>query len=252
MKNVNWFDNDHDNPSTCQKLCSCGGHAGTKKCMSSTVWVLSTARNAIVVVVCTLMAYGFDPVLPASATRNTTFILTGNIKAGLPPFEPPPFSYNDTTTDPDKPVYYSFAEMISELGSAIAIIPLLAILENVAIAKAFSGGKPVDANQEMIALGICNFMGAFVSSIPTTGSFSRTAVNAASGVRTPMGGLFTGSLVILALAVLMPYCAYIPKASLAAVIITAVIFSVEYEVVRPMWRSKSKSKINLLAFMKRI
>jgi sodium-independent sulfate anion transporter 11 len=37
----------------------------------------------------------------------------------------------------------------------------------------------------------------------------------------------------------MPFCAYIPKASLAAVIITAVIFSVEYEVVRPMWRSKS-------------
>jgi MFS superfamily sulfate permease-like transporter len=41
------------------------------------------------------------------------------------------------------------------------------------------------------------------------------------------------------LGVLMPFCAYIPKASLAAVIITAVIFSVEYEVVRPMWRSKS-------------
>ena len=39
----------------------------------------------------------------------------------------------------------------------------------------------------------------------------------------------------------MPYCAYIPKATLAAVIITAVIFSVEYEVVRPMWNSKSKA-----------
>jgi sodium-independent sulfate anion transporter 11 len=92
----------------------------------------------------------------------------------------------------------------------------------------------------MIALGACNILGSFVSSMPTTGSFSRTAVNSASGVRTPFGGLYTGALVIMALAVLMPYCAYIPKASLAAVIITAVIFSVEYEVVRPMWRSKSK------------
>ena len=91
-----------------------------------------------------------------------------------------------------------------------------------------------------------------------------------------MGGIITGGLVILALAVLMPLCAYIPKASLAgkvslldnapkllstelgalskknyhmnlffkfrlflAVIITAVIFSVEYEVLRPMWKSKS-------------
>ena len=79
-----------------------------------------------------------------------------------------------------------------------------------------------------------------------------------------MGGIITGGLVILALAVLMPLCAYIPKASLAgnvnkkkiekkknlriffyklrlflAVIITAVIFSVEYEVLQPMWKSKS-------------
>ena len=55
-----------------------------------------------------------------------------------------------------------------------------------------------------------------------------------------MGCLWTGVLVILALGLILPYCAFIPKASLAAVIITAVIFSVEYEVVRPMWRSKSK------------
>ena len=103
-----------------------------------------------------------------------------------------------------------------------------------------AGGKPVDASQEMIALGFCNIAGSFFSSMPTTGSFSRTAVNAASGVKTPFGGLYTGGLVILALAFLMPYCAYIPKATLAAVIITAVIFSVEYEVVRPMWRANSE------------
>ena len=102
----------------------------------------------------------------------------------------------------------------------------------------------MDASQEMIALGVCNFFGSFVSSMPTTGSFSRTAVNCASGVRTPAGGIVTGGLVILALGVLMPLCAYIPKASLAAVIITAVIFSVEYEVVRPMWRSKSKYNVS--------
>ena len=60
--------------------------------------------------------------------------------------------------------------------------------------------------------------------IPVTGSFSRTAVNCASGVKTPLGGIYTGALVLLALGLLMPFCAYIPKASLAAVIITAVIF----------------------------
>ena len=39
----------------------------------------------------------------------------------------------------------------------------------------------------------------------------RAAVNSASGVRTPMNGLYTGALVILCLAFLMPYCAFIPK-----------------------------------------
>ncbi len=98
----------------------------------------------------------------------------------------------------------------------------------------------MDANQEILALGIANFMSSFVQSMPVTGSFSRTAVNAASGVKTPFGSIWTGALVILALGLLMPYCAYIPKASLAAVIITAVIFSVEYHVLKPLWISKSK------------
>ena len=116
----------------------------------------------------------------------------------------------------------------------------------------------MDASQEMVALGLCNIFGSFVQSMPTTGSFSRTAVNSSrcstiatpiifgetckyfsSGVKTAFGGLYTGLLVIVCLALLMPYCAFIPKATLAAVIMTAVIFSVEHHVIRPMWSSKS-------------
>ena len=100
-------------------------------------------------------------------------------------------------------------------------------------------GKQIDANQEMIALGMSNLAGSFVQSFPTTGSFSRTAVNSASGVKTPAGGIYTGGLVLLALAILMPFCAYIPQATLGALIITAVIFSVEFELIPPMWKSKS-------------
>ena len=105
----------------------------------------------------------------------------------------------------------------------------------------------MDASQEMVALGVCNVLGAFVSSMPTTGSFSRTAVNSSSGVKTAFGGLYTGLLVILCLAFLMPYCAFIPKATLAAVIMTAVIFSVEHHVIRPIWSSKrEQSNTNVL------
>ena len=98
----------------------------------------------------------------------------------------------------------------------------------------------MNASQEMIALGLCNLFGSFVQSMPVTGCFSRTAVNSASGVKTPIGGIYTGGLVLLCLSFLMPYCAFIPKATLAAVIVTAVIFSVDYKEVMPIWRSKSR------------
>ena len=48
------------------------------------------------------------------------------------------------------------------------------------------------------------------------------------------------ALVLLCLAFLMPYTAFIPKATLAAVIITAVIFSVEHHIIKPIWNSKSE------------
>ena len=72
----------------------------------------------------------------------------------------------------------------------------------------------------MIAMGVANVVSSFFSSIPVTGSFSRTAVNYQTGVRTPLGGVFTGGVVLLALGFLAPLFKYIPKAALAAVIIS--------------------------------
>lgn len=128
-----------------------------------------------------------------------------------------------------------FSDMISELSSSIALVPIIAVLGNVAISKAF-GGSGIDATRELIALSLSNVLGSFVSSMPVTGSFSRSAVNHASGVRTPIGGVYTGILVLLALGLLTPYFHYIPRAALSAVIISAVIFMIEYEVIRPLWR----------------
>jgi sodium-independent sulfate anion transporter 11 len=62
-----------------------------------------------------------------------SFILTGNIEAGLPPFVVPSFSLNNTETGEE----ISFGGMIYNLGSAIVVIPLISILANVAIAKSF-------------------------------------------------------------------------------------------------------------------
>ncbi|KYQ60101.1 Sodium-independent sulfate anion transporter [Trachymyrmex zeteki] len=102
---------------------------------------------------------------------------------------------------------------------------------------------PLDATQEMLTLGLCNVVGSFFQSMPVTGSFSRSAVNNASGVRTPLGGFYTGILVILALSLLIPYFYYIPKATLSAVIISAVIFMVEIDIIIPIWKCNKRDLI---------
>ena len=80
--------------------------------------------------------------------------------------------------------------MLKQLGPGLVVIPLICFLESIAIAKAFARKNKyrVNPSQELIALGIANCMSSFVSSYPVTGSFSRTAVNAQSGVATPAGG----------------------------------------------------------------
>lgn len=183
-------------------------YAGGKKpksyqhIITKTIWLISTARNAIIVIVCSAIAYKFY-----SPGSESPFILTGPVRSGLPPFGLPPFSTrvnNQTLT---------FTQMCSELGTSIVLVPIIAVLGNVAIAKAFVNGGKVDATQELLTLGICNVLGSCASSMPVTGSFSRSAVNHASGVKTPMGGLYTGILILLALSLLTPYFYFIPKGS---------------------------------------
>lgn len=82
-----------------------------------------------------------------------------------------------------------------------------------------ANGKTIDSTQELIAIGTANIVNSLAQGYPGTGALSRGAVNNASGVRTPLGNLYTGVLVLLALLFLTPLFFYIPKAALAAVII---------------------------------
>ena len=63
--------------------------------------------------------------------------ILGSIKSGLPSFALPPFSLNRTIDSYNSTVYLNFGDICEELGAAIGLIPLIAILEQVAIAKAF-------------------------------------------------------------------------------------------------------------------
>lgn len=210
------------------------------KIINKTLWLIGTARNAIIVIAGGgLAAYFYE-------TGHDMFKIIGDIPAGLPPLQMPPFSIPEIRNETSGEIIQageSFSEMVSSLGSGLIVVPLIALLENIAICKAFANGKSIDATQELIAIGTANIANSFVQGYPGTGALSRGAVNNASGVRTPFGSLYTGILVILSLLFFTPYFFYIPKAALAGIIISAVIFMVEVRVVKPMWRSKKSDLV---------
>ncbi|CAG8575183.1 2023_t:CDS:2 [Paraglomus brasilianum] len=117
------------------------------------------------------------------------------------------------------------SELFSEIADHLPIVTLILLLEHVAIAKSFGriNDYKINPSQEFIAIGVTNVLGSFFGAYPATGSFSRTAIKSASGVRTPLAGIFSGILVVLALYALTPAFYYIPSAGLSAVIVHAVL-----------------------------
>ena len=83
-------------------------------------------------------------------------------------------------------------------------------------------GYKINPNQELIAIGVTNTIGTVFQAYPATGSFSRSALKSKSGVRTPLAGVVTAVVVIVALYGLTPAFFWIPTAGLSAVIIHAV------------------------------
>ncbi|XP_072385633.1 sodium-independent sulfate anion transporter isoform X1 [Diabrotica undecimpunctata] len=197
------------------------------------IFMFSLASNALVVLFCSVLAYIYKQ------NGETPFKLTGEVKGGLPSFGLPPFSTNFNGT------HLSFKDMLNEYGSVVIFCPLIAVLEHIAIAKAFSKGRSLDATQEMLALGICNIMGSLIQSMPVTGSFTRTAVNNASGAKTPTCGIITGIMVLLALGFLTSTFQYIPKSTLAGVIMVAMYYLCDFAAFSLLWKSKKLDLIPL-------
>nr|XP_014086165.1 sodium-independent sulfate anion transporter [Bactrocera oleae] len=200
------------------------------------MWFLSVSRNATLVIVCAAAS------MYMQERGMNYFRLTGYIPVGLPKFGLPPFSIegtpgNETTGEPAIEAE-SFFEMVNNMGYGLIIVPLVALLENIAACKAFAKGKPIDTAQELIAMGVANVANSFFQGYRANGGLARSAVNNASGVRTPLGNMYIGAIVVFALLYLTEFFYYIPKAALASIIISAVIFQVQYQVILPMWRSK--------------
>ncbi len=128
-------------------------------------------------------------------------------------------------------------------------LSLIAFLEAISIAKAIEvkeNKETVDPNQELIALGAANVFGSFFQSYPTTGGFSRTAVNHESGAQTGVAAIISAAVVGLTLVFFSSWFYYLPKPVLGAIILTAVINLVDFKYPYQLWSSHREELFILL------
>jgi SulP family sulfate permease len=137
---------------------------------------------------------------------------------------------------------------LEELLPLSVAVALVALIESLAMAKYFAArnGYRVAAGQEFVALGAANVAAGVFQGYPVAGSFSRTAVNATSGARTPVAGLVTAGVIAITLVAAAPLFRSLPKAVLASVVFMAATGLVDVREARRLWRVK-RSDFYLLA-----
>ncbi|KAB8670383.1 hypothetical protein FH972_026296 [Carpinus fangiana] len=116
-------------------------------------------------------------------------------------------------------------EIIRSFTSQIPVSVIVLLIEHISISKSFGriNNYTINPSQELLAIGVTNLLGPFLGAYPATGSFSRTAIKSKAGVRTPLAGVITAVVVLIAIYGLTAVFFYIPNAALSAVIIHAVL-----------------------------
>lgn len=179
-------------------------------------WWRRSVPGALVAVVLTTV------VVWALGLDEQGVAIVGSVPGGLPPLSMPPLDWG-------------YARQLAPSALAIGLV---GFMESIAVAKVYAGRHryEVDANQELIGLGLANIAGTFVSAYPTTGGFSRTAVNDEAGARTNLAAIVSAGIIALTLLFLTPLFYYLPKAVLAAIIMVAVAGLVDWDEARYLWR----------------
>ncbi|MEL6141540.1 MAG: SulP family inorganic anion transporter [Bacteroidota bacterium] len=152
--------------------------------------------------------------------------ILGQLPSGFPAFILPDFGSRD----------------VLRLLPAALVLGLISFVETLSIAKTFSESFDyyrVDPNRELIALGSSKFIGSFFQAIPTSASFSRSAVSVRNGTRTMVSSLI--SIVLVAAATFItPWFYYLPLPLLAAIIILSVKGLFDWKEMVRLWRLDKK------------
>src|SRR6056297_2358096 len=177
--------------------------------------ILTKAGPVAAVVATTVAVWGFG-------LDDRGVAIVGDVPQSLPPLTMPGFS-------PD---------LIRQLAIPAILISIIGFVESISVAQTLAAKKRqrIDPDQELIGLGAANIGAAFTGGYPVTGGFARSVVNFDAGAETPAAGAYTAIGLAIASVALTPLIYYLPKATLAATIIVAVLSLVDFSVLRSSWR----------------
>lgn len=159
--------------------------------------------------------------------------LVGAIPSGLPVLQFPSFDLL----------------LVRELLLPAILISIIGYVESVSVGKTLASRRrqKIDQNQELIGLGAANIASSVSGGFPVTGGFSRSVVNFDAGAKTPAAGFFTAIGIALATLTLTDYLALLPKATLAATIIVAVLGLVDFSILKKTFVYSRKDFIAVAA-----
>ncbi len=177
--------------------------------------MLAKAGPVGAVVATTLAVFLFD-------LENKGVKIVGDVPMGLPPATLPSFS----------------PSLWSQLFVSALLISIIGFVESVSVAQTLAAKKRqrIVPDQELVGLGASNIAAAVSGGYPVTGGFARSVVNFDAGAETPAAGAFTAIGIGIAALVLTPLLFFLPKATLAATIIVAVLSLVDFSILTHAWK----------------
>ncbi len=148
--------------------------------------------------------------------------IVGAIPAGLPGFSLPPLDLS----------------LWRELLVSALLISIVGFVESVSVAETLAARRHqrIRPNQELLGLGAANLASGFGGGYPVTGGFSRSVVNFEAGAQTPAAGAYTAVGILAVTWFLTPLLYHLPKATLAATILLAVLALIDIKAIRRTYR----------------
>ncbi|WP_340302332.1 SulP family inorganic anion transporter [Roseobacter sp. HKCCD7870] len=147
--------------------------------------------------------------------------IVGDVPQSLPPLTLPDLS----------------PTLLGQLFVPALLISIIGFVESISVAQTLAAKKRqrINPDQELIGLGAANLGAAFTGGYPVTGGFARSVVNFDAGAETPAAGAYTAVGLAIAAVALTPLVFFLPKATLAATIIVAVLSLVDLSILKKTW-----------------